>query len=61
MANLGVKESKITTASSKIGEGRLARYKISCTSVGEGVISDAEVGMRLDMWIAGPGGVVLVR
>ena len=54
VANPGVRESRITTASSRIGEGRLARCRISCTSVGDEVRRDAEDGMRLDIWIAGP-------
>lgn len=55
MANLGVNESRMTTASSRIGCGGFARYKISWTRVGEDVRREADVGIRLLMCMAGPG------
>lgn len=46
------------TARAIVSRGRLARVRIDWTVATDGVASEAEGGMRLTRWIAGPTRVI---
>ena len=48
-------ESRMQAASARISFGRAARVRIACTVIVEGVMREAEEGMRFARCTAGPG------
>lgn len=57
-ANFLSKLSRMHTARATVSMGKSARLKIACTAGTEAVVSEADDGIRLTKWMAGPVGDV---